>query len=324
MIQERSIFKEPLEIAVLSGGVSAEREVSFKSGKAVEEALSRRGHRVVSIKVHDRRVKELDSFRGDAAFIALHGCFGEDGGIQNILEGRGIPYTGSGPAASRLAMNKADSKAAFQAAGIPTPSWAVLPSHLTVAEALRAVQEFPGLPAVIKPFSGGSSIGVQIVRTPDELARRLEEEAGIGEPLLVEEYMRGRELTVSILGDEALPIVELRPARPFYDYEAKYKSAGTEYGNAGSLSRSLYSHVQEVGLGAHRALGCRDFSRVDLVLSDKGDPTVLEVNTIPGLTEKSLQPKAAGMSGIDFGGLCEEMVSLALPGKGCTTERRQS
>lgn len=324
MIQERSIFVRPLEVAVLSGGVSAEREVSFRSGSAVEEALRRRGHRVQPIKVHDRRVKELDRFQGDAAFIALHGLFGEDGGIQRKLWERGIAYTGSGPAASQLAMDKASSKSAFQATGIPTPSWAVLPPSTPTDLAIRIVTQGPGLPAVAKPLDGGSSIGVEILRTREDLARYLREGVETGESILVEEYLSGRELTVSILGEQALPIVELRPARPFYDYQAKYSNAGTEYGNAASLSPSIYRIAQEIGLAAHKALGCRGFSRVDLILSRSGEPTVLEVNTIPGLTGKSLLPKAAGMVGLDFGDLCEEMVALAVPDSRLLRERRRS
>ncbi|MCZ6691027.1 MAG: D-alanine--D-alanine ligase [Planctomycetota bacterium] len=321
MIQERSIFGRSLEIAVLCGGVSAERDVSFHSGAAVGGALRRRGHRVMTIKVGDRRVADLDSFEGDAAFIALHGCFGEDGGIQKILERRGIAYTGSGPAASRIAMDKAASKETFQLAGIPTPSWTIVPPHMAVRDAIRHVGEVTGLPAVLKPLRGGSSIGVEIAHSREELARRLEGQRD--ESLLVEEYLPGRELTVSILGEEALPIVELRPARSFFDYEAKYTNAGTEYGNAASLGPTVYRRVQEIGLAAHGALGCRAFSRVDLILPEKGEPTVLEVNTIPGLTEKSLQPKAAGMVGIDFGDLCEKMIAMALPAADETAERRQ-
>ena len=311
MILERSNFRRPLEIAVLSGGVSAEREVSFRSGDAVAKALLRKGHQVRPIKVHDRRVKEIDDFRGDVAFIALHGVFGEDGGVQSILERRGIPYTGSGPAASRLAMDKHAAKRRFKSDGISTPSWAAIPPGIPLRDAIRAVREGPGFPAVIKPIQGGSSIGIEILRTPDDLVRRLEQDPT--EPILVEEYLPGREFTVSVLGDRALPIVELRPAREFFDYQAKYSDAGTEYGNAASLSPSLYRQIQEVGLSAHRSLGCRAFSRADLILPEGGVPVVLEVNTIPGLTEKSLQPKAAGMSGVDFGDLCEEMIALADP-----------
>lgn len=321
MIQERSRFRRPLEILLLEGGVSAEREVSFHSGEAVGAALRRRGHHVTELKVNDRRVAELDTFRGDAAFVALHGLFGEDGGIQRRLEELGIPYTGSDAVSSALAMDKLASKETFQAGGIPTPEWVVVPEDATHDQALRIVDLGPGVPSVIKPLHSGSSIGVEVLRSRDDLVAYLEHRpAG---PLLVEEMLVGREMTVSVLGDEALPIVELRLARPFYDYTAKYGDGGTEYGNAGSVAPSLYREIQAIGLAAHRVLGCRAFSRVDLFLADGKRPAVLEVNSIPGLTDHSLLPKAARMAGLDFGDLCEEMLAQSIVGLAPIDEGRR-
>ncbi len=322
MIQERSRFRRPLEIVLLEGGVSCEREVSFHSGEAVGSALRRRGHQVAEVKVNDRRVSELDSFRGDVAFVALHGRFGEDGGIQQLLERRDIPYTGSGAESSALAMDKLASKEVFRDAGIPTPAWVVVPVDASHDDALRLVDDGPGVPAVIKPLCSGSSIGVEMLWSRDDLVRYLADRpAG---PLLVEEMLMGREMTVSILGDRALPVVELRIARDFYDYTAKYGDGGTEYGNAGGVSPTLYREIQAIGLAAHRALGCRAFSRVDLFLADGKEPTVLEVNSIPGLTDHSLLPKAARMEGIDFGDLCEAMIALSVPALAHMDEGRPS
>jgi D-alanine-D-alanine ligase len=296
-----------MRIAVLLGGFSSEREVSLRSGAAVAKALRERGHEVCEVDVRDERVAGLDGARPDVAFIALHGAFGEDGGVQALLESKGIPYTGSGPAASRRAMDKVEAKDRFLAAGVP-----VAP-HITVRrdEGERGVLERIlafGMPVVVKPRAEGSSVGVTIHKVPDALDRGLAEAFRYHPEALVERFIAGRELTVGILEDRALPVVEMKPAREFFDYEAKYQDDRTVYIVDPPLGAAERERVQAAARDAHRALGCEGFSRVDLILTAAGEPCMLEVNTVPGLTERSLLPKAARAAGIEFPELCERIV----------------
>jgi D-alanine-D-alanine ligase len=300
-----------MRIAVLLGGVSSEREVSLRSGAAVVKALRARGHDVVEIDVRDERVAELDRARPEVAFVSLHGRFGEDGGIQALLQGKGIPYTGSGVEASRAAMDKAAAKAAFVRAGVPVAADVLVKEGEGIAAAKAKVLAF-GLPAVVKPVAEGSSVGVTVHRTPEALEAGLAEAFRHGGAALVERFVAGRELTVGILEDRALPVVELKPARAFFDYEAKYQDDRTVYVVDPPLAAADRERVQGAALAAHRALGCEGFSRVDVILSVQGEPCVLEVNTIPGLTERSLLPKAARAAGIEFGELCERIARQGL------------
>lgn len=322
---------KPKNIVVLMGGVSPEREISLRSGNAVAKALTDAGFRVSCIDVKDEKIEELDHRERDVAFIALHGYFGEDGGVQQLLESKGIPYTGSGVHASKLAMDKLATKNCFIEAGLRTPDYVAVTEFQDLNEIQREIMRL-GLPVVLKPIRNGSSIGISIVRDMGGLQMGLKKAFEFGYEVLTEEYIKGRELTVGILDDRALPIIEVKPATEFFNYEAKYKDTRTEYlivektadenrnesGNShlrtGGLSSSLYAAAQELALRAHRVLGCRGFSRVDMLLDGNNELYLLEVNTIPGFTEKSLLPKAAKAAGISFSSLCEKIVDLAFQG----------
>lgn len=291
-----------LRVAVLLGGFSSEREVSLRSGKAVADALAAAGFPTTRFDVTSERLEGLDSEAVDVAFLALHGRFGEDGGVQAALEARGVLYTGSGVESSRLAMDKVAAKTRFRAAGVPTADWAVVP----------AAAEAPlPLPVVVKPRSEGSSVGVSVVRTEGEYASAVRKAVEHGGEALVERFVSGREMTVGILGERRLPAIEMRPMREFFDYEAKYQDARTEYIVDPPLAQAERRAVQEAAWAAHEALGCRGMSRVDVILGPDG-PVVLEVNTIPGLTERSLLPKAARAAGLEFPALCGEILRLAI------------
>jgi len=315
-------------IVVLMGGLSPEREVSLRSGKAVAQALKNAGFNVFCIDVKDEKIEELDHIEIDVAFIALHGCFGEDGGVQQLLESKGILYTGSGVNASKLAMDKLTTKKCFINAGLKTPDHLVATEFQEFAEIQRAIIKF-GLPVVLKPPQNGSSIGISIIRDISDLKQGLTNAFQFGYELLIEKYVKGRELTIGILDDKALPIIEIKPSAEFFNYEAKYKDNKTEYlvvetepkdsaitheklaCRAGVLPQNLYTKAQKLAEDAHRVLGCKGFSRVDMLMSEKGDFYLLEVNTIPGFTEKSLLPKAAHAAGISFPSLCRKIAELA-------------
>lgn len=290
------------------GGVSRERGISLKSGEAVIKALRSAGFSPEEYIVDDQELRGIDPDNTDAAFIALHGRFGEDGGVQCVLEDRGVPYTGSPPGASALAMDKAASKEVFKKNGVPTPMFYVMTGvHDSVA--LRPV----GFPCVVKPAREGSSIGVTIVRDPALFQEACEKALALDDLIVVEKFVPGREMTCAVLADRPLPIVEMKPAKEFYDYEAKYsEGSGTVYTLEHGLDGATVNLIQKQALAAHRALGCRGMSRVDLILDDKGEPHFLEVNTIPGMTDRSLLPMAAKAAGLDFSALCVKIVELAL------------
>ncbi|MBI4577143.1 MAG: D-alanine--D-alanine ligase [Planctomycetes bacterium] len=308
-----SILDRPVRVAVLMGGVSREREVSLASGRAVARALAHLGHPVLPVDVADRRLGALEGLRADLAFLVLHGTFGEDGEVQERLEAVGLPYTGSGPEASRAAFDKLEAKRRFALVGIPTPPHRVVraaaadPRHVD-----RAIREGFGYPAVMKPSSEGSSIGVSIVEGPADLPSALGSALRCGPVALVEPRVRGREYTIGVLEGRALPPIAPLPGRAFSDSEAKYRDPTTRYLLDDGLEGPRRAELEDAALRAHEALGCRDFSRVDVILEEGGPPRVLEVNTLPGLTEKSLLPKAAAARGIPFPELCERMMRLAL------------
>jgi len=301
-----------LDITVLMGGPSSEREVSLVSGAAVAEGLTSRGHKVTRADICPDDVSALDRPGIDVVFIALHGDFGESGRVQELCEARGLRYTGSPPQASATAMDKSDAKRAFLSAGVATPDWVVAdtPGDRRI-EAL-------GLPVVVKPIDGGSSVDVVIAKAPttrDEALGRLLDKYG---RVMAERFVVGREFTVGILGDRTLPILEIIPAREFYDYTAKYADgAGTRYVFDYGLDDEAVVAMEAAALAAHRALGCRDMSRVDFIVPPRGLPQALEVNTIPGFTSHSLLPMAAARAGIDFAHLVEKIVGMAMqrPGR---------
>ena len=307
-------------IGVLMGGPSAEHAISVKSGQGVVASLTRRGWHVDAILIpHTLSLEGASEFARRAlqaadvelVFIALHGPFGEDGTIQAICEEFRLPYTGSDAQASRLGLNKVASRVRFERAGLGVPRWRVLdPADRQALDG--CVGQF-GFPVVVKPTNQGSSIGVSIVAHHGELAQAVQDATRYDTRILVEEFIGGRELTVGILGHEALPLVEIRPtAHRFFDYTAKYTPGETEYLVPAALEGPLTSRVQAAGLRAHDALGCRHFSRVDLILNEASEPVILEVNTIPGLTATSLLPKAAACLGIPYDELCERLVRMAL------------
>lgn len=319
---------KPRNVVVLMGGISPEREISLRSGNAVSKALKEAGYNVACIDVKDEKLEELDHMDIDVAFIALHGYFGEDGGVQQLLESKGIPYTGSGIYASRLAMDKLATKKCFIEAGLKTPDYTTVTEFQDLAEIQQEVDNL-GLPVVLKPTRNGSSIGISIIKNINDLHIGLIKAFEFGYELLIEKYIKGRELTVGILDGKALPIIEIKPAVEFYNYEAKYKDDRTKYiivektvreqsntdnDNScviGSLSSDTYNTAQELAINAQKVLGCRGFSRVDMLMDDKENLYLLEINTIPGFTEKSLLPKAARAAGMTFPMLCEKIVDLA-------------
>lgn len=316
------------------GGYSSEREISLKSGTAVAESFKRQGGEVVSIDITVRDKEKITSlvrsYNLDVAFIALHGRLGEDGAIQAILEEIGVPYTGSGVEASRLALDKVLAQDLFQKSGIQVPAHISLYKQEAAHHAglIQAIDTFdpataglsinPELsrridfyPVVVKPAREGSSIGISLVRAPEGLAEALKKAWKYDDKVLIEQYIQGRELTVGILGDEALAPIEIRPKSEFFDFKAKYSSGATEYIVPAHLPQELADKVRQSALAAHRALGCADLSRVDFILAENGAYYVLEVNTIPGFTSTSLLPKAARVMGIDFDRLCLQLAGLA-------------
>ena len=308
-------------VGVLMGGPSTERAISLKSGEAVVQALTSRGHRAVPIALHptettaERVAARLAQARCDVAFLALHGSFGEDGAIQEILEQLEMPYTGSGPAASRLAFDKWRSHQQLTAHGVAMPP----AIHLSRRDAelfQRGLQQLHRhtwpLTIVVKPVHQGSSMGVALASSAGVLAAAVTMALQLDDELLLETHVRGRELTVAIFDEQALPVIEIRTREAFFTFHAKYQADSTEYLVPAPLDEATAVRVQQAALTAHHALGCRHFSRVDLILTDDGTPTVLEVNTIPGLTERSLLPRAAQAVGCAFPELCEHMVALAI------------
>lgn len=294
-------------VAILYGGRSAEREVSLWSGEAIHRALVEKGYDAFLLDVDLEVAARLRESGADVAFIGLHGRFGEDGCVQGLLESMGIPYTGSGVLASALALDKVASKHVFVTRGIPTPLHVSLsPAQ---AESVR-VEDLPfSLPVVVKPASEGSSVGVKIVRTPEDFPVACREAAGFKGDILVERYHKGREVQVAVVDDEAIGAIEVVPAAEFYDYQAKYKSAGaTKYLFPAPLAAELERSVLDTALAAHRALGCSGYSRTDLIVDAAGEIWVLEVNTLPGMTETSLLPKIAAGVGIPFPDLCERIL----------------
>ncbi len=294
-------------IAVLLGGMSSEREVSLRSGAAVAKAVRGLGYDVVEIDAGRDLPARLISEKVEVAFIALHGRYGEDGCVQGLLEYMGIPYTGSGVKASAVGMDKVATKEVFIQHGIPTPKYVVFQ---TAAQALAAEGNLPfPLPAVVKPSREGSSVGVHIAKTPEEYRSAIQEASTHAGALLVEQFVKGREVQGGVLDDEALGVIEVVAAREFYDFEAKYKAgSGTQYLFPAPLSADQYERVNQVCLAAHRALGCAGGTRSDVILTGAGEVFVLETNTLPGMTESSLLPKIAAGRGIDFAGLCERLL----------------
>lgn len=288
----------------MKGGPSAEREVSLRTGTAVAEALRSLGHDVHEVDPVSGKWKLPEGT--EVVFLALHGTYGEDGTVQSELEELGVPYTGCGPQASRISFDKELAKERFRAAGVPTARYEVLSAPNA---------EWPAdwrPPVVLKPARQGSSVGLQFVdelsQWPDALAEALKHDTRV----LMEERIYGRETTVAILGEQVLPVVEIAPKQGSYDYHNKYTRGATEYYCPAPLDDSVTRRVQNAALNAFRAVGGRDYARVDVMVKSDGMPVVLEVNTLPGMTETSLLPKAAAAAGMDYPSLCQKMIDLAL------------
>jgi D-alanine-D-alanine ligase len=296
----------PKKIAVLMGGPGSERDVSLATGRGVSKALRSLGAEVVEVDVRDQRFtlpKDVD-----LAFNTIHGTFGEDGQLQKILEERGVPYTGDGVEPSRAAFDKILSKEKFREHDVVTPKWEVIETgrHPTIP-----------IPLVVKPARQGSTVGVVIVKNASELDAALAEAGKYDRKLLIEEFVSGRELTIGVLGDQALPIIEIIPKGGFYDFNNKYPflnpqaGGGAEHVCPAEIDPTKTKQIQEEALRAFRALGLVVYGRVDVLLSDSGDPFVLEVNTIPGMTEASLLPEAAAVAGINYVDLCARIIALS-------------
>jgi D-alanine-D-alanine ligase len=305
-----------MRVAVLKGGKSLERGVSLRSGARVEDALARLGHEAVPLDAGGDLVERLLAEAPDVAFIAMHGRGGEDGTAQELLEILGIPFTGPGVAACALCTDKSMAKHAMLEAGVPTPPWFAFNRtafrELGAADALGGLEERLGFPLVVKPSRGGSALGVKFAADAEEVPGALVSAFSYDDRVLLERFVEGRELAVSVVGAEALPVVEAIPAGgDRYDFEARYEIGRTRFECPASLSDGERSAVVEAALGAYRALGCSGFSRVDLILGDDG-PQVLEVNAIPGLTDTSLLPQAAEAAGLSFEQLVGRILELAL------------
>jgi D-alanine-D-alanine ligase len=310
MNNKRDLLKG-LAIGVLYGGPSSEREVSLQTGDNVARALEGAGHNVHRV-VLDGSFSEKDALALDidVAFLALHGEFGEDGRIQQILEGADIPYTGSGIDASAMAFDKVLAKRAFEKCGVRTPAWMAL--DLAEVEKMGGAAAMCMVPPlVVKPAAGGSSLGITIARLDDQITPAVHKAFEFGDTVLLERFIKGRELTVGILADEALPVAEIKNNGELFDYAAKYVKDTTVLCPA-ELDPIVAENVRKTGLAAHKALGCRDYSRVDIILDAKNMPWVLEVNTLPGMTSHSLLPRAAQAVGKSYVQLCEEMLRLTL------------
>jgi D-alanine-D-alanine ligase len=294
----------PLHITVMLGGPSAEREVSLRSGRAVVEALRSLGHRVQGL---DPRNPDWElPEKTEVVFLALHGTYGEDGTVQERLEEMGVPYTGCSPEASRIAFDKVLTKERCLSRGVPTPRFTIIET------ANSPWPEGWEPPLVLKPVSQGSSVGLQFVEHRAEWQERLREAFRFDERILVEELVEGREITIGILGSDVLPLVEIRPSHGVFDYHHKYTPGASEYLCPAPFSKEITRSAQQAGWEAFQAVGGRDYARVDAIVRANGEPAVLEVNTLPGMTGTSLLSKAAAAAGIGYAELCQRMVEMAL------------
>ena len=326
-----------MKVALLMGGRSSEREISLRTGRGIAQALRNLGHEVLALDAANGRllpageeekaalpseavqslpassqsaIAHADAVnQADVVFVALHGGEGENGTVQALLELSGKPYTGSGVLASALAMDKAMSKRVFEREGIPTPKWVLV----SAGGAMPTIDTgaLGGYPLVVKPNAEGSTVGLTIVTEPKDLPEAITLAARYGSDVLIEQFIPGRELTVSVLGDQVLPIVEIKPRGGHYDYESKYTAGMSEYFCPAELPERVAATIRDLGLRSVQCLGCRGAARVDFRLDPRQNPFVLEVNTIPGMTPTSLVPMAAKAAGMSYDGLVARMLELA-------------
>ena len=305
-----------MKVAVLKGGRSLERGVSLRSGARVEDALERLGHETVAIDAGGDLVRRLAAAQPEIAFVAMHGLGGEDGTVQELLEILGIPFTGPPVAACARCIDKVLAKHELRGAGVPTPDWFAFNEtafrELGAGDALGGLEQRLGFPLVVKPSRGGSALGVKFAADRSEVPEALVSAFSYDSRVLLERFVEGREVAVSVLGGEALPVVEAIPGGgDRYDFEARYEIGRTDFVCPAELGEGEAAAVTGAALGAYEALGCAGFSRVDLILADDG-PQVLEVNAIPGLTDTSLLPQAAEAAGMTFEQLVDRILDLAL------------
>lgn len=301
----------PLRILVLAGGPSAEREISLRSGQAVCHALTGKGHHVTSFDPQHEQLIGIDASQFDVAFIALHGRYGEDGGVQTQLAALGLPYTGSDARSSALAFSKTLAKSKFNEHGVLTPASISFDSGESLDGCVARAASL-GFPVVVKPDRQGSSLGISFASNPMELKKSIEAARVFDSQGLIEVAIAGEEWTVPLLDDEVLPPIRIGTLHAFFDYEAKYLREDTAYEFPVDVSPELLSRIQSTAQQAVRALGVSSLSRVDLRVDSHGQPWVLEVNTIPGLTDHSLAPKSAVHSGLTFAELCENVCQRAI------------
>jgi len=304
------------KVLVLMGGISTEREVSLRSGKAVAEALSKKDYEVIALDITKESIGKIQEINPDVVFIALHGKGGEDGCIQGMLEWMGYPYTGPGVAASAICMDKILTKKILVNKNIRTPDFLEFDSLEGDCEKIEeAILSKFSFPVVLKASCQGSSIGVSIVSDEEKLKKEICEIKKYGDGILVEEFIKGTEVTVPILGNNnirALPVIEITSENEFYDYESKYTEGMCRHIIPARIDEKVYAESEKIALDAYRALGCRGMSRVDIIISEENIPYVIEVNTIPGMTSMSLFPDSARYAGIEFPELLDEIVKLAI------------
>lgn len=315
---------KPLHVAVLAGGLSLEREVSLRSGRRVAESLSDAGHHVTRLDLDDHLVPTLASSGFDVAYLALHGKAGEDGTIQGLLELIGMPYTGPDALASAIAWDKGVAKGLFRRAGLPTPAWVAITSDsvrdMGAARALDRVAARLGTPVVVKPSQGGGSMGVRLVDAAEGLPAALVAAFSYHNVVLIEQYIAGMEVAVSIVDGQALPPVEIQPRVGAYDFAARYTHGATEYFAPARLEADVLQRCTDVALRAWDVAGCRHVTRADLIVDAAGVPWLLELDTCPGMTETSLLPAAADAAGWTFTQLCERVLTAALAPAGVPTD----
>jgi D-alanine-D-alanine ligase len=303
-------------IGVLMGGLSGEREVSFRSGKNCLSALQARGYNAIGIDALRDVAQRLDEEEVEVAFLALHGRFGEDGTIQGLLEMMDIPYTGSGVLASALGMNKIAAKKVVRGSGVPTPDYLEIGPHDDLDEACDRVEAELGLPVMLKPVEEGSSLGVSKCHDSAELRSAVENGRGSFGAVFVEEFVTGTEITVGVLEQRgtaiALPILELVPHNEFYDYEAKYTEGMTDFVLPARLAPDVYAEAERMAVAAFKAVGCRGYARVDMMVDAAGTPWFVEVNTLPGMTDTSDLPAQARAAGISYEDLVETILLTAV------------
>ena len=296
------------KVAVLMGGISAEREISLASGMAVLNALQSSGVDAHKVDATPDNINQLQEQGFARAFIVLHGQWGEDGVVQGALQAIGMPYTGSGVLGCALSMDKVRCKQIWQTLALPTAAYRVLNSEADLTELVAQL----GLPLFIKPATQGSSIGISKVTEPNALRDAYHHGAQYSDTVLAEQFLSGAELTVGILNDQALPVVRMASANEFYDYEAKYHSNQTQYFCPAGISDDLEQHVKQLALEAFKAVACSSWGRVDLMLDSTGQPQLVEVNAVPGMTDHSLVPMAAQAVGISFAQLVLQILATTL------------